>query len=72
MPCRKCERLEKSTDTRPAVPDGGTCNDILYYCPCGQRWWQYNTYFHLWQCVNNDAEWEALKAGLRAPAWDDY
>lgn len=72
MPCENCDRLDHSCDTKPAVPDGGTCNDILYVCPCGQRWWQYNTHFHLWQRANTDRQWEGLKEDLRAPAFEDY
>ena len=55
MDCANCESLEKSTDRHPAVPLGGSCTDVLHICPNdGQRWWQMNTFFHLWQRVDSD------------------
>jgi len=62
--CANCEQLEKSCSTRPAVPMGGTCNDTFHACPrCGRRWWQFNDYFHLWQEVADDKQWERFMSG---------
>jgi hypothetical protein len=66
--CANCEALEHSFDQKPAVPRGGSCNDILHECPLdGQRWWQFNTHFHLWRKVRDDREWECLQNDLRNP-----
>ncbi len=66
--CSNCEALSKSNSTKPAVPMNGTCNDILHECPLdGQKWWQMNTHFHLWQKVKDDKQWEALREDLRRP-----
>jgi len=72
--CENCKALEHSTDTKPAVPLGGTCNDILHICPNDNtRWWQTNTHFHMWQRVTNEREWRSLKnEALRRPINPDY
>lgn len=60
--CQNCKKLRHSYDRAPAVPIGGSCNDKLHVCPNdGNRWWQGNDYFHLWQQVTNDKEWEHLR-----------
>jgi len=70
--CSNCEALEHSHDQRPAVPIGGSCNDILHECPLdGQKWWQYNDHFHLWQRVESNRQWESLKEELRNPMPED-
>jgi hypothetical protein len=48
--CRNCRNLRNSHSKAPAIPEGGTCNDVHHICPnCGKRWWQFNTHLHLWQ-----------------------
>lgn len=59
--CENCNSLRRSYDQKPAVPLGGTVNTILYTCPKdGRRWWQSNTFFHLWQQVTSEFQWQAL------------
>ncbi len=59
--CTNCNSLRHSYDRKPAVPEGGNCNDILHECPHdGNRWWQSNDHFHLWQQVTDLREWEGL------------
>jgi hypothetical protein len=60
--CVNCNSLNHSCTSKPAVPFGGTCNDRLHVCPNdGNRWWQTNGHFHLWQQVTSDREWEAIR-----------
>lgn len=60
--CQNCKALRNSGDTKPAVPENGSCNDILHTCPYDKnRWWQANRYFHHWQQVTDREEWESLK-----------
>lgn len=60
--CSNCKNLRNSNERKPAIPVGGTCNDILHVCPNdGNRWWQANNHFHHWQQVTSDREWESLK-----------
>jgi hypothetical protein len=50
--CKNCKKLRHSYDGAPAVPEGGSCNDLTHTCPrCGNRWWQFNRHFHLWSQV---------------------
>ncbi len=68
--CQNCNKLRHSTDHNPAVPLGGTCNTLLHICPNdGRRWWQMNTYFHLWQQVTSEREWQALRRE-KGGGWD--
>lgn len=56
--CENCKNLRHSFDKQPAVPINGSCNDESHVCPNdGNRWWQYNTYYHLWKQVTNTKEW---------------
>ncbi len=65
--CANCQRLRQSASTAPAVPTGGTCNDHLHTCPNdGNRWWQSNTHFHLWQQVTSQHEWQVLQKPPRS------
>jgi hypothetical protein len=60
--CQNCKALRNSGDTRPAVPENGSCNDRLHTCPYdGNRWWQANNHFHHWQQVTNPDEWNVLQ-----------
>jgi hypothetical protein len=59
--CQNCKNLRSSHTKKPAVPIGGDCNTMLHVCPNdGNRWWQSNDYFHLWQQVTDPKEWEIL------------
>src|SRR3989344_5885661 len=59
--CANCKALRESHDKKPAAPLNGSCNSILYTCPNdGNRWWQSNTYYHLWQQVTDPEEWKIL------------
>ena len=59
--CENCNNLSNSFDGKPAVPLMGSCNSVLHVCPHdGRRWWQSNTYYHLWQQVTSRTEWEVL------------
>lgn len=67
--CRNCEALRHSYDGKPAVPIGGSSNSRTHICPNdGNRWWQSNNHFHLWQQVTSDREWESLLNP--EPGWD--
>ena len=61
MSCKKCEKLGPSHSEKPVVSPGGKLDDILYTCPdCGQRWWQFNTSFHLWKATDEE-EYKAVQ-----------
>jgi len=50
--CENCNGLRGSYSGGPAVPLGGDCNTTYHTCPiCGAKWWQFNTYYHLWAQV---------------------
>ena len=51
MSCEKCKRIGESYDGKSFIPPGGSCNTIVHACSCGQKWWQYNGYYHLWRAV---------------------
>ncbi len=60
--CDNCKRLRRSHDRAPAVPTGGSCHDRLHICPNdGNKWWQTNNHFHLWNQVTSEREWELLQ-----------
>jgi len=59
--CLVCRKLEHSYKERPVIPPGGNMDDLLYVCKCGNRWWQFNQYFHLWKHVTEPEEWHALR-----------
>lgn len=70
--CTNCKSLMYSHDRSPAVPVGGSCNDKLHRCPNdGNRWWQTNTHFHLWQAVTDNKEWEILQQETRSINHED-
>lgn len=51
--CPTCKDAEHSYDGNPFVPPKGSVQQVTFICPdCGQRWWQFNTYFHLWKAVD--------------------
>jgi hypothetical protein len=59
--CRNCKALRRSSTRAPAVPVGGECNDRTHVCPNdGNRWWQSNDYYHMWQQVTSDSEWRSI------------
>ena len=59
--CQNCKSLRYSFDGRPAVPVGGSSITTFHICPYdGNRWWQYNTYYHLWKQATSDIEWRVL------------
>ena len=59
--CENCKNLRHSYDGKPAVPLGGTCNTVLHVCPNdGNKWWQSNGFFHLWQQVTSQTKWVIL------------
>ena len=60
--CKECSSLEHSHSKKPAVPNGGDCQDLIHLCiSCGRRWWQFNNHFHLWKHVTSKAEWNILR-----------
>lgn len=71
--CANCKSLSNSNDRAPAVPLRGSCNDVLHVCPNdGNRWWQMNTHFHLWQRVTSDREWQSLRNPVRHHEEDGF
>lgn len=70
--CQNCAALRRSYDKAPAVPEGGSCTDMLHVCPFdGNRWWQGNDHWHLWQQVTSDREWETLLSWQANPVLVD-
>jgi hypothetical protein len=67
--CCNCANLRHSSSKGPAVPVNGNSYDRLHVCPYdGNRWWQANSHFHLWQQVTSDEEWRILNKES-APEW---
>lgn len=67
--CPNCNALRNSYQERSARPQGGKIDQRLHVCPNdGNRWWQSNNHFHLWQQVTSDEEWRVL----RQPATSHY
>ncbi len=62
MSCEKCKHISESYDGKPFIPPGGSCNAKVHACFCGQKWWQYNDYYHLWRGVPN-ATYDAVRFG---------
>lgn len=64
MVCKSCEKIE---DNYRENPFKGASEDI-YKCPdCGQNWWRYNDYFHLWSKIDDNATLENVKGGCKKP-----
>ena len=63
----KCPEIEHAFDGKPFVPPNGGVQDKTYTCSCGQMWWQYNTYYHLWSKVNDQTTMENIKRGCPEP-----
>ena len=62
--CKNCQSLRGSHSKAPAVPLDGDCNTLLHTCPNdGNKWWQSNDFFHLWQRVRSQREWDGLVRG---------
>lgn len=50
MDCLICLEFERSNVSHPAIPLGGTLNDLFFICPCCESHWvKVNVYSHLWQ-----------------------
>ncbi len=66
--CANCKALRDSYQEQPALPAGAEDYDgLLHVCPHdGNRWWQSNRHFHLWQQVTDDGEWETVQGWLRS------
>ena len=47
--CPTCEKARSSCDTRPFCPPGGSVHQRFFTCSCGQLWYQFNEFYHLWQ-----------------------
>ncbi len=62
MACDKCKHISRSYDGKPFVPPGGSCHEKVHMCSCGQGWWQYNDYYHLWRAVP-DVTYDAVRLG---------
>lgn len=57
--CENCRKLGNYSGEQ-VIPEGGTKDDIVHTCPHdGNRWWQFNTRFHIWKHVLDDEEWQA-------------
>ena len=67
MSCLSCEDAEHSFSAKPFVPPSGDVHEETFICHCGQRWWQYNTHFHLWSTVDDGATFSNIKAGCPNP-----
>ena len=67
MACSRCRDAEHSYSEKPFRPPGGSVHDRTFTCSCGQRWWQYNDYYHLWSTVNDDATFNNIKGGCPEP-----
>ncbi|MEI6296986.1 MAG: hypothetical protein WCO84_05060 [bacterium] len=58
--CGNCKSLSHSCDVRPAMPLGGSKDDMRHICPNdGNMWLQYSIGFHLWKHVTDLKEWES-------------
>lgn len=67
MSCTKCSPAENSFTAKPFVPPSGDVYEETFTCDCGQRWWQYNTYYHLWSMVDDSATFSNILAGCPRP-----
>ena len=71
MTCKTCEGARHSYDGNPFVPPNGSCNDLIFHCPdCGQYWWQFNTYYHLWKATDAEECAAAVRNEMMAPYLD--
>ncbi len=69
--CPTCKGAEHSHDGNPFTPPTGSVQDTLFVCPeCGQRWWQYNNYYHLWKAVDEEEFFAAKRNEEIAPYLD--
>jgi hypothetical protein len=64
MACKDCENIANSYDGKPFIPPGGLTNET-YKCGCGQRWWRYNDYYHLWSKIDDDKTWQNVRTGCQ-------
>jgi len=63
MSCKICIPAEHSHSKKPFDPPRGTIFDETFTCVCGQRWWQYNDYYHLWSMVNDEDTFSNILEG---------
>ncbi len=71
--CKNCEALRRSNKEKPAWPEGETSRTLLYTCPHeGNRWWQSNDHYHLWQQVTDPEEWQTLNDNGYGECHDYY
>ena len=68
MTCPRCQKAVDSYSKKPFCPPNGSIHDETFVCDhCGQKWWQYNIYYHLWSMVNDAATFKNIKRGLPEP-----
>jgi hypothetical protein len=68
MSCENCEEnVGYSYLGKPFIVPGRGVDAKTYICGCGQRWWQYNDYYHLWGKVDDDATWANVQKGCPEP-----
>jgi hypothetical protein len=67
MSCSICSPAENSYNGKPFCPPTGSVNDRTFTCSCGQRWWQYNDYYHLWSMVDDDETFSNILDGCPRP-----
>jgi hypothetical protein len=51
--CDTCSAADNSHQSEPFVPPNGLVDQVTFICPsCGQHWWQFDIFYHLWQAVS--------------------
>ena len=54
--CPTCSDVRNSCVVRHFIPPNGSVGQPLFVCPaCGQCWWQYNHFYHLWEPIDEAA-----------------
>lgn len=67
MSCTQCSPAENSSSSKPFVPPSGDVHEKTYICVCGEMWWQYNDFYHLWSTVADLATFSNILAGCPRP-----
>lgn len=68
MPCSRCQSAQHSYSKRPFHPPSGSIHDNTFICNyCRQKWWQYNTHYHLWSTVDDNATFNNIRRGCLEP-----